>query len=137
MEEAAPVAHPTLYGQLADGALAIFGQRCGACGAVSFPRQPYGCETCGAHGEALAAANLAAEGELVSFAQVHRHHGRDIQAPFVMAEVRLSGGPLIRATLGQRDEAGLRIGAAMTGVLVMGEAASGQALELRFQPKGA
>ena len=32
-------------------------------------------------------------------ATVHVHRGKDIDAPFTMAEVKLDDGPLIRATL--------------------------------------
>ena len=129
MQDAIPVAHPTLYGPGADGVVRILGQRCRRCGHVAFPRQAYGCETCGAFGEELVAEDLEAAGTLVSFAQVHRHHGKDIEAPFMMAEVRLVSGPLLRCTLAQRDAAGLRSGAPMVGRL-MAEADAPP--ELRF-----
>lgn len=116
MADIAQVAHPTLYGA-PDGGLVIYGQKCLACGHLSHPRQPYGCETCGGHGDSLAPLDLVPHGELVSFAVVHRHHGRDIEAPFVMAEVRLDAGPLLRVTLTSRDETGLSVGQAMEGVL--------------------
>lgn len=73
-----------------------------------------GCEVCGAREAQLAVTPIAAAGTLHSVATVHLHRGKDIEAPFTMAEVKLDDGPLIRATLlevvevdaiGQRVEA--------------------------------
>lgn len=73
-----------------------------------------GCEVCGAAEDQLTATPIAAAGTLHSVATVHLHHGKDIEAPFTMAEVKLDDGPLIRATMldvvdveaiGQRVEA--------------------------------
>ncbi len=58
-----------------------------------------GCEVCGAPEDQLAVTPIAAAGTLHSVATVHLHHGKDIKAPFTMAEVKLDDGPLIRATL--------------------------------------
>jgi uncharacterized OB-fold protein len=129
----APLAHPTLYGAGTDGVPVVLAGRCTHCGRVGFPRQAYGCEACGAHGAALADVDLPADGELISFAEVHRHHGADIDTPFVMAEVRLDGGPLLRATLAPRRAVGLEVGARLRGMLVAGDR-PGAALELRFAP---
>lgn len=129
----APLAHPTLYGVATDGAPVIFAGRCAHCERVGFPRQTYGCEACGAHGEALAAVDLPAAGELISFAEVHRHHGADIDTPFVMAEIRLDGGLLLRGTLAPRLAGGLKVGARLCGTLVAGDR-PGAPLELRFAP---
>lgn len=135
MTEIPRVAHPTLYGPAAEGGVRLFGLRCRRCARVSFPRQRYGCESCGAYGDDLLDLDLAPEGELVSFAVVHRHQGRDIQAPFVMAEVRLDSGPLLRCTLAQRHDAGLAIGNRVIGRLVDG-ASPDAPYELRFFAAG-
>jgi uncharacterized OB-fold protein len=111
----APLAHPTLYGAGTDGVPVILAGRCTHCGRVGFPRQAYGCEACGAHGAALADVDLPAD------------------TPFVMAEVRLDGGPLLRATLAPRRAVGLEVGARLRGMLVAGDR-PGAALELRFAP---
>ncbi len=58
-----------------------------------------GCEVCGALEDQLAGTLIAAAGTLHSVATVHLHRGKDIEAPFTMAEVKLDDGPLIRATL--------------------------------------
>lgn len=137
MEDPPLLAHPTLYGRAASGEVAIFGQRCARCGQVSFPRQSFGCESCGAHGADLRAEDLPAAGELISFAAVRRYHGRDIEVPFIMAEVRLESGPLLRCALTARDEAGLRPGAPVRGALALSEGPDGPLLELRFEAVGA
>lgn len=131
----APLAHPTLYGVAPGGAPVVFAGRCSHCQRIGFPRQAYGCEACGAHGEALTDVELPATGELISFAEVHRHHGADIDTPFVMAEVRLDSGLLLRGTLAQQRAAGLQVGARLCGTLVAGKP-PGAALELRFTPEG-
>jgi uncharacterized OB-fold protein len=77
----------------------LLASRCGACETVAFPAMTIGCEVCGAPAERLAASPIAAAGVLYSVATVHLHHGKDIEAPFTMAEIELDDGPLIRATL--------------------------------------
>lgn len=78
---------------------ALAGTRCGTCGAMAFPPMEIGCEVCGANDDALAEHPLAASGVVHSVATVHRHHGTDTEVPFTVAEIRLDGGPVVRATL--------------------------------------
>lgn len=126
------IEHPTLYGP-GPGGPVLYGSRCRACGRVSFPRQSFGCEACGAHGDAMAPAELAARGALVTFAVVRKHMGGDIEAPFAMGEIRLADGPVIRCTLADDvQEASLRAGQAMTGVLALNPKSSADVVELRF-----
>lgn len=127
------LAHPTLYGVGTDGAPMIFAGRCTHCGRVTFPRQVYGCEACGAHGGALVDVELATSGELISFAEVHRHRGTDIHAPFVMAEIRLDCGLLLRGTLALPNASGLKVGARLRGTLAGSDGQAGP-FELRFAP---
>ncbi len=131
MDQGNRVRHPTLYGASTDGRVTLFGQQCRKCGHIGFPQQIYGCETCGAYGKMLAPQELEAIGLLISFAEVHRYQGREIEAPFVIGEIRLQSGPLLRCTLDQRGESGLYIGAEMCGSLTAptGERPS----ELRFR----
>src|SRR4051794_6246176 len=91
-------AHPGLYDP-ADDQPALQGIRCDQCGTRFFPPFGIGCEVCGAPASALHPASLAAAGVLYSVATVHLHGGKDIEAPFTMAEIQLDDGPLIRATL--------------------------------------
>lgn len=89
-------AHDGLY-DAADDPPRLRGVRCADCDAVAFPPFAIGCEVCGS--EAIAPAQLAGAGTVHSVATVHLHGGKDIAAPFTIAEIQLDDGPLIRATL--------------------------------------
>ncbi|MFT3855503.1 MAG: zinc ribbon domain-containing protein [Ilumatobacteraceae bacterium] len=112
----AVAAHRGLYD--VDAAVPVLrGTRCGSCGAVFFPPLGIGCAACGS--TELADAELAAEGDLHSFATVHLYRGKDVEAPFTVGEIVLAGGPVIRAMLTSDDIAiGDRVVAewAVTGV---------------------
>ena len=91
-------AHPGLYDPDQPEPV-LNGSRCTACGRVYFPPVGIGCPDCGALADQLAPAELPAAGTLYSVATVHRHRGRDIEAPFAMGEIQLDAGPLIRCTM--------------------------------------
>lgn len=132
----ARIEHPTLYGEGAAGP-ALYGARCAACGRLSFPRQSFGCEGCGAYGEAMAPVELAARGTLLSFAFVRKHMGADIAAPFAIGEIRLDDGPVVRCTLADAlDERALHAGQRVSGVLAHNPKSGADVLELRFAPEG-
>lgn len=90
--------HPGLYDPEAEQPT-LNGTTCNVCGSVFFPAITLGCEKCGAPPDQLRATSLAASGLLHSVATVHIHMGKDIEAPFTVAEVKLDGGPLIRALM--------------------------------------
>ena len=115
-------------------ALSLSGARCRACGHIFFPPQSYGCELCGASGDNLEPKPLKAEGLLNSFATVHLHQGKGIQAPFTVGLIVLDDGPAIRAVLTQKTDAGLKIGDRMRGVAVpaVDDESGSAADELRF-----
>lgn len=77
----------------------LHGTACATCRSVFFPPITLGCEKCGAAPDQLQAMSLAAKGILHSIATVHMHAGKDIEAPFTIAEVQLDDGPLIRAVM--------------------------------------
>lgn len=126
--------HPTLYEASELGAV-LLGHRCGLCGLAGFPRQSLGCESCGAGGDNLKPATFTARGALVSFATVHRHFGKDVAAPFIMGEIGLEDGPLIRCTLSAAAPSDLRIGQIMIGALEHNPLAEADVRELRFKPE--
>lgn len=131
---AARIEHPTLYKEGAHSPV-LFASRCAACARVSFPRQSFGCEACG--GQELTEVEIAARGVLLSFALVRKHMGADIAAPFAIGEIRLEDGPVIRCTLADGlEEATLRAGAIVAGVLTNNPKSSADVLELRFAPEG-
>lgn len=124
--------HPSLYSQMEGGSLSLNGVRCSSCGRIAFPYQEYGCEACGAEVDALEALSLAARGSIVSFAKVHRHQGKDIAAPFVIAQVSMDGGVFVRCTMVAADDGELKSGQRVVGRLVAGSGANEGKQELRF-----
>ena len=109
------------------------GAQCRACGYIFFPPQWYGCEVCGAGLEQLESKSLAGQGNLSSFATVHLHQGKGIEAPFTVAVIVLDDGPAIRAVLTEKTDAGLKIGDNMRAVLVAAADDAGALVkELRF-----
>ncbi len=125
---------PDLYSASPDGIPKLHGGRCRACGYVFFPPQSYGCEICGASGDQLQPLALKGEGMLKSFATVHLHSGKGIEAPFTVGVILLDDGPAVRALLVQKTDAGLKIGDRMHAVIVLAGADEGSAgaNELRF-----
>lgn len=83
--------------ELREGApAALRGGRCRACEYVFFPPYSYGCERCGAGGEALEPAELAAAGQVRAAVCVHRTRGG---TPEGVAEIALGDGPTLRGVL--------------------------------------
>lgn len=114
---------PQLWVVADSGVPRLRGVRCDGCGTTLFPPQGYGCTVCGTFGERLRACEFPAAGTIVSFAEVHRHHGHPV--PFTIADISLDAGPVVRAKL----VAGAvpRIGARAEGRVIDGE--DGEALE--------
>lgn len=127
-------AHPELYSPDSTDNPSLNGGKCRACGYVFFPPQRYGCESCGAPPAQLDAMQLADRGALHSYATVHLHQGKDIEAPFTVGLIVLDDGPAIRSMLTERTDAGLAIGARMKSVLVAAGAdqEGNEMVELRF-----
>ena len=131
----ARIEHPTLYRE-GDPAPVLFATHCTACARVSFPRQAFGCEGCGAHGEAMAPVEIQARGTLLSFAAVRKHMGADIAAPFTIGEIRLDDGPVIRCTLDDGShETPFHAGQILVGRAAHNPKSSADVLELRFAPE--
>ena len=109
--------------------------RCRRCGYVFFPPQRYGCESCGAPPEELQTVALSGRGKLHSFATVHPHQGKGIEAPFTVGVVLLDDGPAIRSILTNRTGEGLKAGDRMSATLVsQGSDEQGrEVMELRFE----
>ncbi len=128
-------AQPSLYSAESADPPPLNGGRCRACGYVFFPPQRYGCEACGASPEHLEPIALAGRGTLHSFATVHLHQAKGIEAPFTVGVILLDGGPAIRSVLTCRTDEGLRAGDRMVSTMVaQGRDEQGrEVVELRFQ----
>ena len=126
--------HRELYSPDSADTPALNGGKCSACGYVFFPPQRYGCESCGAPPEKLEAVVLPGCGRLHSYATVHLHQGKDIEAPFTVGLIVLDEGPAIRSLLTNRTDEGLTIGDRMNSVLVAAgtDQEGNEMVELRF-----
>lgn len=111
----------------------LLGGRC-RCGHVFFPMQTYGCEKCGAAGDALQPAELPATGTLVASSRVLMHARKDREPPYVVVSVRLDDGPVVRTLLDEDTAELIAIGAPMHGRLMeVGRSDAGTPLvDLRF-----
>ena len=111
------LSHPDLYRE-ARRLCRVVGDEMPSCGFVAFPRQRYGCEKCGAAGDALSDVRTELRvGTLASYATVHMHQAKTIAAPFVIGEIALDAGPTVRATMVEADDAAMQIGARVDGRL--------------------
>lgn len=92
--------------------------RCGRCGLITTPPEPFGCEQCGAPASDAVAAEIEPVGTVTSFATVHRHHRSEPQTPFTVLAVRLDAGPALKGVY--IGETPARIGDRVTGDAVEG-----------------
>jgi uncharacterized OB-fold protein len=73
--------------------------RCPQCGLLAVPPEPFGCERCGTPAAQLVAASVSSDGVVVGHAVVHQHASSEPATPFVIVEVRLDAGPVLRSLL--------------------------------------
>lgn len=134
MNEIVP-ADPALYRLKSGAPPSLLGVRCRGCGGVFFPPQHYGCESCGAPAEALETVEMAGRGALHSFATVHLHQGKGIEAPFTVGVIVLDDGPAVRAILTGSSEGEFAAGDTMVATTaVRGRDDQGrETVELRFR----
>lgn len=132
-----PLLKPALYEGDSTGkeeAVRLKGGRCKACGYAFFPLQRYGCEQCGAFGDALSPVPLDGIGTLLARVTVHLHGRPERTAPFVVGTVRLDDGPVVRTLLDALPEklppCGARMRAALS--LVPDNSTATAARDLRF-----
>lgn len=125
-----PLLKPSLYATTADGPV-LLGGAC-RCGHVFFPMQTFGCEQCGATGDALTSRALRAQGTLRSAAVVQLHHDKRRVTPFAVGVIQLDDGPVVRTLLSDVSLASeLRARVRATLVPVAQEDGA-SALDLRF-----
>jgi hypothetical protein len=129
------LSHPDLYRSGNGDSVLLLGMTCAQCGHVAFPRQHYGCEKCGAVGDALRDVELDSTGTLASYATVHMHQAKTIAAPFVIGEICLDAGPTVRATMAEATDADMEIGSRVAGRLFPAPSSAdspSNKVELRF-----
>jgi uncharacterized protein len=89
--------------------------RCGSCGLVAAPPEPIGCERCGAPAASLVATDIEAVGTVTAVAVVHHHARPEPPTPFVVVEVALDAGPVVRSMLRGAAAPGPELGQRVTG----------------------
>ena len=114
-----------LYKKTDGGGLQLLGQRCRNCGTIAFPRQPYGCETCGIEASESDPVEMEAKGRVLSWAVVNFYRNKTLDEPFVVGEIRLSEGMAVRALLdcdpARADLAGTRVSAEIRPLEIPGK----------------
>jgi hypothetical protein len=114
------------------------GGRC-RCGHLLFPPQHFGCDVCGAAGDAIEPIEFDGEGVLLAFASSHRQQRPGSEKPLVVGTVALDAGPVVESALAVDDTTGLRIGARVRARLIdVGSDDAGRTLvDCFFEPVGA
>ena len=91
--------------------------RCPQCGLLAVPPEPIGCERCGAPAAELASATVSSAGIVIGHAVVHEHAWPEPPTPFVVVEVRLDDGPVVRSQLRDAVIGSVDLGARVEGAL--------------------
>jgi len=121
----------------ADGRPVLAGGRCEDCGYIFFPMQNFGCEKCGSYGPALTEFILEADGTLMSWATVHIHPDKSRPAPFIVGEVKLDAGPVVRALIASDSDTHFRPGLPVCGGFADGLPEESATFRFRFVPTNA
>lgn len=117
-----------------DGPLSLKGQKCLRCGRVSFPSNPYGCESCGAFGPDIEDELLVGRGVILAFVTVNRAIRPNVGVPYTVISVALEGGPVIRALIADPADTDLQVGDAVEAELVApATPEQGEAQQVRFR----
>ncbi|WP_110588201.1 hypothetical protein [Microbacterium suaedae] len=105
----------------ADGNLDLRTGLCGQDGRRSFPREEFGCQSCGAHGDDVLPVLTPAEGTVIDTVVVARHRGPGISAPFCIGSIDLGGGLTIRALVDEDVRHGVAVRGRLTTTAEGGE----------------
>src|SRR5262245_37084751 len=95
---------------------ALDASRCPQCGLLVVPPEPIGCERCGTSSAELTSTTVPSEGTVIGCAVVHEHARPEPPTPFVVVEVRLDAGPVVRSLLRDAVAGGVALGDRVDGV---------------------
>lgn len=84
---------------------------------MAVPPEPIGCERCGLPARELVVSPFPSSGEITAHAVVHHHARPEPPTPFVVVEVRLDAGPVVRALLRDASPDEMSIGRRVDGSL--------------------
>lgn len=91
--------------------------RCPRCGLLAVPPEPIGCERCGLAVAGLARTAIGSSGAVIGHAVVHEHARPEPPTPFVVVEVRLDDGPVVRSLLRGAGPGEVSIGDRVAGAI--------------------
>ncbi len=91
-----------------DGGLFLLAVRCPRCQRLLFPPQRFGCEACGAHGEALRVERLRPVGRTLRSVAIGGT-ARDEGASLWLAEILLEENVVVRAPMSREVPDGTRV----------------------------
>jgi uncharacterized OB-fold protein len=94
--------------------------RCPQCGLLAVPPEPFGCERCGTPAAQLSSAAVSSAGVVVGHAVVHEHARPEPPTPFVVVEVRLDEGPVVRSLLDGAGPGDVELGDRVEGATEAG-----------------
>lgn len=128
------LADSTQYDRGADDEPLLKGVLCGNCSFLDFPYQEFGCQQCGAPGDSLALQYIDPIGSVLASAKVNHYTGDDIDAPFVVASIRLAAGPTVRGTMATSSPVSRGTDVVGTFVTTARSEDNDLVAELRFEP---
>lgn len=102
------------------GEVELDASRCRSCELLVVPPEPIGCERCGEPAAELRRTKIASTGVVIGQATVHEHARPEPPTPFVVVEVRLDAGPVVRSLLRDAGPGDVELGDRVTGELVDG-----------------
>jgi len=127
---------PDLYTLAEDGAhLVLRAARCGDCGALTFPKSPWGCTACGAEPGKVAEEPMSGTAELLTFITIHQKLTPTITPPCVVGEARLANGAIQEIMLAG-DEAQYSDGMTIRAIPVEVTRGDKALIACRFAPAG-
>ena len=91
--------------------------RCPQCGLLAVPPEPIGCERCGTPAAGLVGTTVSSAGVVIGHAVVHEHASPEPTTPFVVVEVRLDDGPVVRSLLRGAGPGAVDLGDRVEGAL--------------------
>lgn len=110
-------AEPALYDYGVGGdTLDLLFLQCGACRALTFPSNAYGCRSCGAPSEEGQVTRRPGVGILRNALTVHQNLELTLKAPYVVGEIELAEGIVEEGVLAVDDESAVAPGMAVQAV---------------------
>ena|SRR5690606_551550 len=110
-------AEPALYDRGESGdTLDLLFLQCGACRALTFPSNAYGCRNCGAPSEQGSVTRRPGVGTLHNALTVHQNLEPTLKAPYVVGEIEIADGIIEEGVLAVDAESAVAPGMTVRAV---------------------